>query len=51
MKKQFDHIVYSLIEGTARTLFRGTWGACVDYVGKNPRGPFGGSTHIKLVRA
>lgn len=50
MKKQFDHIVYSLIEGTAKPLLRGTWGACVDYVGQNPRGPFGGSTHIRMVR-
>lgn len=47
MKSTFDHIVYSTIDGRCRLLLVGTWGACVAYVSDNPRGPFGGSTHIR----
>ncbi len=45
---KFDCIAYSMIDGTCRGLFVGTWAACSAYVLANPRGPFGGSTHIKV---
>ncbi len=44
---KFDFLVYSDTNGTYRRLFVGTFAACLDYVAANPRGPFGGSTHIK----
>jgi hypothetical protein len=44
----FDHIVYSDISGACRNLFVGSWKACLDYVTANPRGPFGGSTHVRV---
>lgn len=41
-----DWVAYSLIEGTAHKLLRGTERECGTYVSNNPRGPNGGSTHI-----
>ena len=48
MQPTFDHIAYSNIDGRCRALFVGSWAACLDYVTANPRGPFGGSTHIRV---
>ena len=48
MQTTFDHIAYANIDGRCRALFVGSWAACRDYVTANPRGPFGGSTHIRV---
>lgn len=41
-----DWVVYELIEGVARQLFRATERDCCAYVATYPRGSRGGSTHI-----
>lgn len=44
--KAGDFVAYALIDGTARTILRGSERECTDYVLRNPRGPNGGSTHV-----
>lgn len=43
-------IAYERVDGRCFTLTSGTSDECVDYVLAHPRGPRGGSTHVRVIR-